>query len=147
MALLVGFICSTDATATTLRLNVKTKSVKSFTRNSGNKKITNSNQTFSLRTTDHHFVFNNTFIGTYHGCSVYFTGTITFCEDGTYIVQQGSYLNIDCRPKINIMMARISQDKETIIYSNYLDTKNNQVLNIKESELIDKIILKFIQKL
>ena len=38
-------------------------------------------------------------------------------------------------------------DKETIIYSSYLDTKTNQILNIKDSELIDKIILKFIQKL
>jgi hypothetical protein len=44
-------------------------------------------------------------------------------------------------------MARISKDKESIIYSSYLDTKTNQILNIKEAELIDKIILNFFQKL
>ena len=147
IALVFGITYSAEAISTTLKLNIKNKSVKGFTRNSDNKKINNLNQTLNLRTKDHHFVFNNTFIGTYQGCSVYFTGTITFCEDGTYIIQQGSYLDIECRPRVNIMMARISQDKETIIYSSYLDTKTNQILNIKDSELIDKIILKFIQKL
>ena len=146
IALILGSTYTADAISNNLKLNVKNKSIKYFTRNSDNKKITNFNRIFNLHK-DHHFVFNNTFIGTYQGCNVYFSGTITFCEDGSYIIQEGSYLDIDCRPRVNIMMARISKDKESIIYSSYLDTKTNQILNIKEAELIDKIILNFFQKL
>lgn len=90
---------------------------------------------------DHHFVFNNTYIGTLDGCKVFFTGTITFCEDGTYFFQDDSYLVVDCRPNIITVSARISEDRSTVISSTYIDQETEEELGVEESVKIDGYLL------
>lgn len=92
---------------------------------------------------EHHYVFNNTYIGTFDGCRVYFTGTITFCDDGTYFFQDGCYVDIDCRPRIYIV-ARINEDRTMVISSTY---KSEKELSNDESAIMDRLLLVLVQTL